>query len=97
MKKLLYLGLLFTVPTFAQTTEKDTVVFKDEYYEMVYQLKRERELSTQAKKDFDSLIELSSLLITYYRERAEIAEELVIKHGRKCDRKKYIYSPIKNK
>ena len=97
MKYLLYLGLLFATPTFAQKSEKDTTVLKEEYYELVHQLRQERETSAIEKKNFVTLIELSELLITYYRDRADRAEEIILKHGRKCDRKKYIYSPIKNK
>lgn len=96
MKNLIYAGVLFATPVFSQLAEKDTVLLKEEYYELVHQLQQEREMNAIEKKNFVTLIELSELLITYYRDRADRAEEIILKHGRKRDKKKYIYSPTKD-
>jgi hypothetical protein len=97
MNKLFYVGLLLLVTTisYSQIAEKDTIIFKDEYYELAYQLQIEKKLNVQNKKNFDALLDLTTMLISYYRERAEQAEDIIIKRGKKRDRKKYIYSPIK--
>ncbi|NCX96605.1 MAG: hypothetical protein EBX41_09425 [Chitinophagia bacterium] len=87
-------NLAFLHP-YTQNLETDTTEFKNQCYELVCQLQIEKELNVQNKKNFDALIDLTTMLISYYRERAEIAEDIIIKRGKKRDRKKYIYSPIK--
>jgi hypothetical protein len=97
MTKLFYTGLLLLITTvsYTQNLETDTTLLKKEYYELVHQLQIEKELNVQNKKNFDALLDLTAMLISYYRERAEQAEDIIIKRGKKRDRVKYIYSPIK--